>query len=112
MSGIRHMPSDCPDGTQCAKTIRVYKTHAHAWAAVAKHQRQPDQFWEYRDRSGELVGLVLRWDTTGGRKDFRPLARVVNGWIVGANAAAATAVSSERRAGRTECVFAGVHRRR
>jgi hypothetical protein len=69
-------PTPCPDGNLCSPPSRVFKTHAHAWAAVTKRSREPDQFWEYHDRDGELVGLVLRWNVSGGGKDIRPLARV------------------------------------
>jgi putative DNA primase/helicase len=30
------------------------------------------------------VGLVLRWNLSGGGKVIRPLARVASGWIIGA----------------------------
>jgi hypothetical protein len=82
-------PNACPDGTLCSSKRRIDKTHAHAWAAVTRNRPQPDQFWEYYDRAGELVGLVLRWNVAGGGKDFRPLARLTAdnggpGWIIGA----------------------------
>ena len=82
-------PQPCPDGSLCTSNRRVYKTHAHAWAAVTRNRPQPDQFWEYYDRAGELVGLVLRWNVAGGGKDIRPLARLSAthggpGWIIGA----------------------------
>ena len=79
----RHQTNACPDGTQCVTASRVYKTHAHAWAAVTKRRNQPEQSWEYHDRSGELAGLVLRWNIAGGGKDIRPLAHVEGGWIIG-----------------------------
>ncbi len=83
-SESRQPANPCPTGTQCASTTRIYKTYSHAWAAVTRRRREPDQWWTYHDRSGELVGLVLRWNLTGGGKDIRPLARVEAGWIIGA----------------------------
>ena len=63
------------------------RTLATAEAAVAELARQfgrkPDKVWEYRNASGELVGLVLRWDTPAG-KDIRPVARYPEGWRIGA----------------------------
>ena len=48
---------------------------------------------EYHDRSGERVGLVLRWNVAGGGKEIRPLARVARRLDHRRNAAATTAVS-------------------
>jgi hypothetical protein len=88
---IRHRTPDtrnaakpCPDGALCPPKAKVYKTHAHAWAAITKRRSEPDQFWEYKNRNDELVGLTLRWNLAGGEKDIRPLARTTGGWIIGA----------------------------
>jgi hypothetical protein len=80
----RSDPIACPLGTQWEPLgVERFKTHAHAWAALTRRWGEPHQHWQYLDRHGQLVGLVLRWHLPGG-KEIRPLARVDGGWIIGA----------------------------
>ena len=60
-----------------------FATHAHAWSAATQLWGEPATSWEYYDRTGTLVGLVLRWEANG-RKEIRPLALVEGGWVIGA----------------------------
>ena len=36
--------------------------------------------WVYRDAAGVPVGLVMRWDTSDGTKNIRPVWRIGDGW--------------------------------
>jgi putative DNA primase/helicase len=56
---IHPVPTDAPD----------YKTQ---WAHVARGV--PKQHWEYRDRAGQLLGVVTRFDKSDGTKDVQPLS--------------------------------------
>lgn len=59
---------------------------ATAEEAVAKLERQHGKcsaLWTYRDRNGEPVGVVVRWDKPAG-KDIRPVARHGDRWRIGA----------------------------
>lgn len=49
---------------------------------VQRINRPPDHTWEYRDRNGQAVGLVLRWDLDGG-KLVRPVSRRGSKWAIG-----------------------------
>lgn len=40
--------------------------------------------WPYYDPTGNLVGMVIRWDRQNGGKDIRPIARHADGWRIGA----------------------------
>lgn len=42
--------------------------------------RKPDRVWPYHDSTGRCIGLVLRWDLPGGKKDIRVLSRSGDGW--------------------------------
>jgi len=59
-------------------------TFVTAEAAIAeldqRHGRHAAS-WPYRGANGEVVGYVLRWNTSGG-KDIRPVARVGNRWML------------------------------
>jgi len=41
---------------------------------------QPHNQWEYRDKAGNVIMLVCRWNQPNGRKDIRPLVRTADGW--------------------------------
>jgi hypothetical protein len=36
--------------------------------------------WYYRDRAGDPVGIMLRWNPPGGRKELRPVFRIGDRW--------------------------------
>jgi hypothetical protein len=58
-----------------------------AKAAVAELERQfgkRSALWRYHDAAGTLVGLVVRWNLTDGKKNIRPVARHPDGWRIGA----------------------------
>ncbi len=38
------------------------------------------QKWRYRDATGEVVGLVVRWTRSDGTKDIRPVSRLADCW--------------------------------
>ncbi len=40
----------------------------------------PSASWTYRSREGEVLGLVLRWNASHGRKEIRPAWRFPDGW--------------------------------
>jgi len=56
---IHPVPDDAPD----------YKTQ---WAHFSRGI--PPMHWEYRDREGLLLGLVVRFQTSDGKKDVQPIS--------------------------------------
>jgi len=59
------------------------KTFATARDAVAELERRHgprSALWTYHDTHGEPVGVVVRWDLPGGKKDIRPASRHGDGW--------------------------------
>ena len=67
------------------KTYRKYPT---ADEAIKNLERDPNlgprsACWTYRDKTGEPVGQVVRWDKADG-KTIRPVSRCSDGWQVGA----------------------------
>ncbi|MGC1276399.1 MAG: DUF3987 domain-containing protein [Planctomycetaceae bacterium] len=68
-----HKPaSDRPKG-------KTFPTAEAAQRAYEAKHGPVDRCWEYHDADGELVGLVLRWDTPQG-KEIRPAAKIDDGW--------------------------------
>jgi hypothetical protein len=61
----------------------AWATAAAAIEALSRKRGKPSGRWDYRSAEGDLVGVVLRWDTPTG-KDIRPLARHADGWRLGA----------------------------
>jgi len=62
------------------------RTFATTKDAVAELERRHDKrsaLWTYHDAAGDPVGLVVRWDKSGG-KEIRPIARRADGWRIGA----------------------------
>jgi len=37
--------------------------------------------WAYHDAEGEVVGMIVRWDTADD-KDIRPVSRTAQGWVI------------------------------
>jgi putative DNA primase/helicase len=62
---------------------RTFATAEDAVAALERRHGKRSALWTYHDAQGEPVGLVVRWDKTGG-KDIRPVARHSDGWRIGA----------------------------
>jgi hypothetical protein len=63
---------------------RTYPSAREAVAALVRRHGARSNLWTYRNAKGDPVGVVVRWDTTGG-KDFRPVSRTPDGaaWFVG-----------------------------
>ncbi|MBI5758810.1 MAG: DUF3987 domain-containing protein [Planctomycetales bacterium] len=62
------------------------KTFATPEAAITELSRKlgtPTAQWTYHDDHGQPVGVVVRWDTLTG-KEIRPVAKIGDGWIIGA----------------------------
>lgn len=66
------------------KPRTVYNTSADALAAAERSVGcKVSRCWTYHNEHSTPVGMALRFDTPKG-KDVRPLARVADGWIIGA----------------------------
>jgi putative DNA primase/helicase len=60
----------------------VYAT-VHDAVVELEHKYGPHSAtWTYHDAADEPVGMIVRWDTAGG-KDIRPVSKTINGWIIG-----------------------------
>lgn len=60
----------------------VYAT-SHDAIGELEHRYGPySATWTYHDANGEPVGMIVRWDTAGG-KDIRPVSKTAKGWIIG-----------------------------
>ncbi|MCL5281434.1 MAG: AAA family ATPase [Planctomycetes bacterium] len=60
----------------------IYAT-VHDAIAELEHRHGPHSTtWTYHNPAGEVVGMIVRWDTAGG-KDIRPVSKTVGGWIIG-----------------------------
>jgi len=71
-------------GPKLAAGGRTYPTAEVAVEALAKQfGRGPNARWDYHDAAGDVVGLVLRWNTPAG-KEIRPVSRCPSGWRIGA----------------------------
>mgnify|MGYP007100053510 CR=1 FL=1 len=51
-------------------------------AAMPKELGAPSRYWEYRDASGNMAGVSVRWDNEGGKKTFRPAALIDGAWQI------------------------------
>lgn len=59
------------------------KAFATADAAQKAYERKLGKWtyrYEYRDAKERLVGVVLRWDQSAGKKEIRPISRHADGW--------------------------------
>ncbi len=61
----------------------TYMTANAAVTELERRQGPRSAIWTYHDGTGEPIGLIVRWDRTGGSKDVRPVARNGAGWIIG-----------------------------
>lgn len=66
------------------KSAASFPTRDDALASLAQRHGPAAGVWTYHNADGEPVGAILRWDRPDGKKDIRPLARVTDGWTVGA----------------------------
>lgn len=66
------------------RTRQTWPTSCEAISALEKNRGQRSAAWTYRDAEWNEVGHVLRWDRESGAEDIRPLAKTVDGWVVGA----------------------------
>jgi hypothetical protein len=60
----------------------VYATAADAVTELERRHGPSSASWTYHGANGEPVGVILRWDTAGG-KEIRPVSKTANGWIIG-----------------------------
>jgi len=61
----------------------VYATAAEAIAELERRNGPRSACWVYQAADGMPVGVVVRWDRPGRRKDIRPVSRTPAGWIIG-----------------------------
>jgi hypothetical protein len=62
---------------------RVFPTAREAIAELEKRHGRRSTLWTYHDEKGEPVGVVVRWNLPGGKKDVRPVSRHGDGWRIG-----------------------------
>jgi hypothetical protein len=62
---------------------KVFPTGNAAVQCLEVKFGQRSALWTYHDGVGNPVGLVVRWDTPGG-KDIRPVSLHAEGWRIGA----------------------------
>jgi len=68
--------------TKAAKeTGRVYATVDAAVAELDRRHGPHAATWAYHDAEGEVVGMIVRWDTADD-KDIRPVSRTAQGWVI------------------------------
>jgi len=86
-NGKAGTPNSRPGPKPAAGNGRSYPTAEAAIGALAKQfgGRPPDHRWDYHDATGNVVGVVLRWNRPDGDKDIRPVRRNPDGtWAIGA----------------------------
>ena len=62
----------------------VFDTAGEAVEHLERRHGKRSALWTYHDADGNPLGLVVRWDLAGGRKDIRPVSRHAGGWRVAA----------------------------
>ncbi len=62
---------------------RSYPTATDAVAELERRHGPSSHQWTYHDSHGEPVGVVVRWELSGGNKDIRPASRHGDGWRIG-----------------------------
>ncbi len=60
----------------------VYAASQDAIAELERKHGPRSAVWTYHDAARHPVGMVVRWDTGGG-KDIRPVSKTAKGWIIG-----------------------------
>jgi len=84
---ITRKPGAGADSVTVASDAAGGRTFTMPHEAVAELERRHGPLskgWRYQNAAGDMVGLVIRWDTPIG-KDVRPVARKADGsgWIIG-----------------------------
>lgn len=64
-------------------TPTVFNTAAEAVAELERRYGKRAAMWTYCASDGEPIGVVVRWDRPGCRKDIRPVSRAPAGWVIG-----------------------------
>ena len=76
-------PTERTRTTPRPKPVKKLHSFASAKEAAdayrATHKKETAR-WVYRDADGAPVGLVMRWDTSDGTKNIRPVWRIGDGW--------------------------------
>lgn len=62
---------------------KVFATAADAVAELERRHGPRSAWWVYEAADGTPLGVVVRWNRSGGRKDIRPVSRTPAGWIIG-----------------------------
>lgn len=62
------------------KEVRSFASAKEAADAYRATHKKETARWVYRDADGAPVGLVMRWDTSDGTKNIRPVWRIGDGW--------------------------------
>lgn len=64
---------------------RTFPAANEAVADLERRHGPRSASWVYHCAKGELVGMVLRWDSTDGKKSILPVSRLADGsgWIIG-----------------------------
>ncbi len=78
-------PTSIPATRSDVKGTRPAKIFATSSDAVAQLQRRhgpPSAQWTYQNALGEPVGVMVRWDHQGGKKDIRPVSRHGDTWQI------------------------------
>ncbi|MFG0246373.1 MAG: DUF3987 domain-containing protein [Phycisphaerales bacterium JB052] len=68
--------------TQVDVQTRGYAILDEAIDACARLLGGYDHSWDYHNESGDLVGMVLRRDLPGGKKDCRPISLIKGRWEI------------------------------
>ena len=69
--------------TRPRKPNQTYATANEAVASLKSKYGRKSTWWDYRDASGEPIGLIVRWDKPEGGKEIRPVSRNGSGWTIG-----------------------------
>jgi KaiC/GvpD/RAD55 family RecA-like ATPase len=72
-------------GTASYAAARPARTFPTAQAAIAELEKRHGGHvarWTYHDIDGKPIGVVVRWEKSGG-KDIRPVSHNGSGWIIG-----------------------------
>jgi len=65
-----------------SKPATAYPTEKAAIATLECKHGKRSALWTYNDEHSNPVGVIVRWDKSGG-KDIRPVARRGDKWVIG-----------------------------
>lgn len=68
-----------PASPQSAAPKMQFPSERDAFDHIVRRKGQYSAKWAYRDRNGNPVGYVVRWDTPDG-KDLRPISLIGDHW--------------------------------